>query len=264
MNNNRKLQMIFIALLIFTFAISVVGFYGCGAENIKPVASAKDQLKRAMDLYNKKKYYKAEIEFQKFVYNYPGVGAVDTAQFYLAMSYYKDKDYALAAGEFKRFLSSFPSSEFSDDAQYRLAMSHYHQSPSYPLDQTETYMAINGLISFLDTYPNSGYADSASVHLQELRNKLSHKLFSTGRLYQKMGYYDPAIMYYNKLLEDYPNSPFAEESVFRAGECYLKLEKYIPAREKLLSYVDSYKNGKFHKKAVSLLRKIEDIKKAEN
>jgi len=114
------------------------------------------------------------------------------------------------------------------------------------------------------TYPSSGYADSASVHLQELRNKLSHKLFSTGRLYQKMGYYDPATMYYNKLLEDYPNSPFAEESVFRAGECYLKLEKYIPAREKLLSYVDSYKDGKFHKKAVSLLRKIEDIKKAEN
>ncbi|MBD3234654.1 MAG: outer membrane protein assembly factor BamD [candidate division Zixibacteria bacterium] len=254
--------------MLFVTSIALIGLIfgiiaGCGSKNVKPVADPDDQLKIAMKLYEKEKYYEAETEFQKFIYNYPGNKAVDTAQYYLGMSYYKDGDYALAAGEFKKFLTSFPASDFADDAQYHLAMSHYHQSPGYELDQSETRLAIDEFLNFLDGYPLSEHADSASVKLTEMRNKLAKKTFKTGRLYQKLNQFDPAILYYNRLITEYPESPYVEESVFRKGECYLKLEKDIKAREAFLEYLNRFENGKYHGDVVDHLRDLEDKPKAE-
>ena len=235
----------------------------CGSDNIKPVEDARTQYEQAVKLYNKGKYYQAEIEFQRFIYNYPGNTAVDTAQYYLGMSYYKDKDYGMGAGEFKKLLTSFPASAFTDDAQYRLAMSHYYQSPGYALDQTDTFIAIEEFLNFLDNYPLSDYTDSVSLNLKAMRDKLARKAFSTARLYQKMHQSEPALIYYNKVLNDYTDSPFAAEALYRKGECYIKLGKYELARDALLEFTDNNKDHKYYEKATLILREMEDMPKAE-
>jgi len=259
-NMKRKLFVIILSSVAIIWSVIITG---CGGHNVKPVADPQTQFDRAMKLYEKEKYYDAETEFQRFIYNYPGNTAVDTAQYYLGLCYYDDDDYALAAGEFNKLLTSFPVSEFSDDAQFKLAMSHYHQSPNYSLDQTDTYIAIDEFLNFVDTYSASELYDSASIYLGELRNKLAKKDFKTARLYQKMKRFDPAITYYSKQLEDYPDSPFSEESTFRVGECYLKIEKDVKAREAFLKYLDNFENGRFHENVVKILRELEDKPKAE-
>ena len=243
--------------------IPLLAFNGCGSDNVKPVEDARTQFEKATKLYNKGKYYQAEIEFQHFIYNYPGNTAVDTAQYYLGMCYYKDKDYALGAGEFKKLLTSFPASAFADDAQFRLAMCHYFQSPGFALDQTDTIIAIEEFLNFLDNYPLSDLADSVSANLIELRNKLAKKSFNTARLYQKMNRTEPAIVYYNKVIDNYTDSPYAAESLYRKGECFKKLGKFSQAADALLEFVDNNKDHKYYEKAVAMLREMEDMPKAE-
>lgn len=236
---------------------------GCGSRYVKQHLGARDQYEYAMNLYKKEKYYQAAIEFQKFVYSFPGNNEVDTAQYYLGMCYYKDEDYALGAGEFKKILTSFPASEFADDAQYRLAMCHYYQSPKYSLDQTDTYIAIDEFLNFIDNFPASEYQDSAVIYLKELRNKLARKALANGRLYQGLNKYESAIVYYDMLLDRYPESPYAADALYRKGECLLVLEKYMEAREVFLEYLDRYQDHKFHDKTISILRDLENMPKAE-
>ena len=250
-----------IAILLCLPAVLLLG--GCGAGGVKPIEDSQSQFKRAMELFNKKKYYEAETEFQRFIYNFPGNTAVDTAQYYLAMCYFDDNDYALAGGEFKKLLTSFPASAFADDAQYRLAMSHYHQSPNYYLDQTDTYIAIEEFLNFLDKYAISEFSDSANFYLKEMRNKLARKTFKAGELYQKLNEYDPAVLYYDRVLDDYADSPFSEEALYHKGECLISLKKDIRARDAFLEYIDKYENGKFHKDATNKLRILEDKPQAK-
>ncbi|MBD3169203.1 MAG: outer membrane protein assembly factor BamD [candidate division Zixibacteria bacterium] len=252
-------RILLLSAVIASFSILA----GCGGSNVKPVLDAEDQLKLATQLYEDGKYLKAESEFQRFIYNYPGNNAVDTAQFYLAMSYYMDKDYTLAAGEFNKVLTLFPSSEFADDSQYRLAMCHYHQSPHFALDQTDTEIAIENFMTFLDYYPFSEHADSANVYLTEMRDKLAKKAFRTARLYQKLKRFEPAVIYYDKVIDLYPESPYVPESVYRKAECYLELEQYEDARQALFEFIDTFKDHEFYKEATEKLRKLEDLPRAE-
>ena len=247
----------------FFSVLLIVALAGCGAPNVKPIEDPRTQFELARKLFDRGKYFQAESEFQRFIYNFPGNTAIDTAQYLLSMCYYKDKDYALGAGEFKKLLTSFPASDFADDAQYRLAMCHYFQSPGYALDQTDTFIAIEEFSNFLDNYPGSEFEDSVVIYLKDMRDKVAQKTFSTARLYQKLNYFDPAIMYYDRVLEDSPDSPFVPEALFRKGECYIKLEKYIQAREAFLEYIEKYKDQKYYEKATSALRRLEDMPQAE-
>ncbi|MCP4634055.1 MAG: outer membrane protein assembly factor BamD [candidate division Zixibacteria bacterium] len=249
--------------VLFGLLFSTIAIIGCGSDNIKQVADPETQFKRAMELYEKGKYYKAETEFQMFIYNYPGNTSVDSAQYLLAMCYYKDRDYAIGAGEFKKFLTSFPTSPFADDSQYRLALCHYHQSPHYALDQMDTYIAIDEFYTFLDDYPKSELEDSVSMYLNEMRNKLAKKSFRTAKMYQGFNLFDPAILYYNKILKEYSDSQFSSEALFRRSECHFKLDKPLEAREDLLEYIDRYKGEKYYNKATKRLREIEDNTRTE-
>jgi outer membrane assembly lipoprotein YfiO len=142
-------------------------------------------------------------------------------------------------------------------------MAHYHQSPDYALDQTDTHIAIDEFLTFLDNYPYSGFADSAVTHLSEMREKLALKNFKAARMYQKMNFYDPAILYYDHVLENYPQSSYSAEALYRKGECLIKLEKYLEARDSFLLYIEEYKDHKYYDDAVAKLREIEDLPKVE-
>ena len=105
-------------IIILIGVAVVIGFTGC-APALKGVApTPEEQYARAKNQYDKEHYVRATEEFQKLIFNYPGVTMVDTAQFYLAMSYFQNDEYELASVEFNRLMMNYPRSDFADEAQY--------------------------------------------------------------------------------------------------------------------------------------------------
>jgi outer membrane protein assembly factor BamD len=241
---------------IATGALLVVSVLSCSHGAVKEQLPPYEQYRKAMTYYDNKNYFKAQGEFQKVIYSYPGLTFIDTAQYYLAMSLFNDKNFPEAGAEFRHLLQAYPTSAFADDAQYNLAMSYFRQSPGASLDQTETYTAIDELSSFLDKYSTSPLAAEARGNLDLLYDKLAKKLYRSGELYLKMGDYDPAVIYFQQVRDNYPNTAWAALAFFGTGEAQMKSGKKTDALETFQNFVIAFPDNKLVAKAQKNIVKL--------
>jgi outer membrane protein assembly factor BamD len=235
----------------------LLGLWGCGHKPA-PVQSVDEQFKIAKQYYDKNKYYKAQLEFEKLIYTYPGNTIVDTAQYYLAMSQFGQKDYIAAAGEFQRLLASYPQSAFADDAQYQIGMCHYKLSPKYQLDQTETIEAIDEFQTFLGNFAGSPLTEDARNRIRELEEKIAQKKFMTGLLYLKLGDYEPAMTYFWSVRDDYAATDWAIQAIYYTGEAQFGLKNYDKALETFQTFAAGFPS---HFLTAKAKQKIEQVKK---
>ena len=236
--------------------IILIGILGCSKGGYREQLPAHEQLAKAMDLYNRGKYMKAQIEFQRMIYSFPGQAFTDTVQYYLGLSFSGMKYYPEAIGEFKKFMQAFPSSQFADDAQYQIAICHYKQSPKFSLDQTETYAAIDEFSMLLSKFPASEFNGDARDKLDELNEKLAKKLFRAGMLYFKMNDYEPAQMYFMNVRDNYPNTDWAVHSVYYTGEVQRKLGNNAEALSTFQNLVVAFPDHKLAEKARKQIAKL--------
>lgn len=235
----------------------LLGLWGCGHKPT-PVLSVKEQFTLAKQLYDKHKFFKAQQEFEKLIYTYPGNTIIDTAQYFLSMSQFGQKEYVIAAGEFERLLQSYPQSEYADDAQYQIGMCHYKMSPKYQLDQTETYEALDAFQTFLGNFIGSPLVEDARNRIRELEDKLAQKKFMTGLLYLKLTDYEPAITYFWTVRDEYPATDWAVRAIYYTGEAYYGQKDYAKALETLQAFATGFPS---HPLSIKAAKKIEQIHK---
>lgn len=241
-------------LVIFILIFIILG---CGSKPQK-VLSPPKQFQYAKNLYEKKKYYKAQIAFENLIFTYPGNTVIDTAQYYLGMCYFKQNEYGIAAGEFKRLLSAYHKSEYADDAQFQIAMCHYKMSPKYQLDPGETYNAIDEFRLLIANYPVSSFRDDAVAKIKELEDKLAKKKFMAGKLYLRMGDYEPALTYFSFVRDNYPATDWAVRAFYYTGEVQACLEKYDEALQTFENFLVGFSEHEFAPKAK---KEIDEITK---
>jgi outer membrane protein assembly factor BamD len=241
----------------FVLMFLLLGLWGCSHKPTQ-VLSVNEQFKLAKQLYDRHKYYKAQQEFEKLIFTYPGNTVIDTAQYYLAMSQFGQKEYILAAGEFDRLLQSYPQSEYADDAQYQIGMCHYKMSPKYQLDQTETDEALEAFQTFLGNFIGSPLAEDARNRIRELENKLAQKKFMSGLLYLRLADYEPAITYFWTVRDDFSSTDWAVQAIFYTGEALYGQKKYDQALETFQAFATGFPS---HPLAVKANKKIEQTKK---
>lgn len=229
--------------------LTAVLLFSCSRGGFKSQAPPRDQFKSAMELYNKNDNFKAQMAFQRIIYSFAGQTFIDTAQYYLAMSFFRMKDYPESITEFRRLLSAYPVSAFADDAQYHIALCYYQQSPKYYHDQSDTYDAIDEFSIFLSRYPRSPLKDEAQVKLTELYDKLAKKLYKSGELYLKMHDYEPALIYFQQVRDNYPNTEWARYSLYYSGEALKGKGQLSDALETFQNYVLAFPDSKLAKKA---------------
>ncbi len=183
--------------------------WGCSTTKDTTNMLPEERLDYAKSLFNNEDYDEALKEFQVIVLQYPGNAVVDDGQFYLAQTRFKRKEYILAAYEFSKLIKNMPASEFVPQAQYQLASCYYLLSPNYALDQKYTKKAIEEYQAFIDYFPTDDKVPDAEVRIQEMNEKLAHKVYNTAYIYEKLEYYTAAIMYYDFVLESYHDTHYA-------------------------------------------------------
>lgn len=198
--------------------------FGTGCTGGQRVISnnPEDAYNQAKRLYDNGNYTRAIENFQN-VFNYGRTSEwADDAQYYLAESYLQTEQYLLAADEFTRFVNLYRQDERAEEAAFKRALAYYRLSPPYKLDQSDTRQAINYLRLFVEQYPNSQYAERAGNMLQELRNKLAHKEYDAAQLYERRELYEAAAITYERVLENYPETKWADDALLGAIQAHMR------------------------------------------
>ena len=212
---------------LIAVAVVVVGCSSKQAMTLKADETYFAEGKKALD---KKRYPEAVEKFQKLVGSYPGSPLVANAQYLLAEAYFRSADYVNAVFEYQRLVDSYPSSEWVDEAQYQIGESYYHQRRRPELDQKETNDALVHFRLFIDDNPQSPLVEQARKRIEDCRSVLAQKLFLGGQLYQRQDHPDAAAALYQKLLQEFPDTPWYWEAMAELGELAVKRQNLPEAR----------------------------------
>jgi len=212
-------------------------------ELIRPGDSLEVAFEKAYSLYEQERWRDAISAFETVLSIGRGTDIGQDAQFYLSESYFNNNQFLLAASEYERYSASHPASPRRQDVDFKAALSYYRMSPRYNIDQTYSRQAIERFRLFLARYPMSERVDEASGIIEELREKLAKKTYETARFYMRNAYYSSAAIYFNLVIDRYPETQWAERALVNQIEAYIRYaDNSIPGRreERYRKAVDSY------------------------
>lgn len=197
-------------IAIFTIALTLTS---CKSEfeRIRASTNAPLMLEKAYSYYENEDWDKGQILFESALNYYRARQEAEKLYFHYAYTFYHMKQYSLAGNYFKNFANTFTNSPYREEALFMVAFSEYNQSPSYRLDQTHTYTAINGFELFANTYPNSEKVADCNRLIDELRNKLEKKAFYQAQLYFDLKDYRASVISFENLLQDFPETKQADK-----------------------------------------------------
>lgn len=208
-------------IFITLFSILILTGACRNKDLIRPGDPLNVAYDKSLALYEEGKFDDAAYGFDLVTRMGRGTNFSKDAQFYLAESYYSDKQYILAASEYERFVTYYPRDERRQEVEYKLAMCFYKQSPRYRLDQTPTERAIQLFQLFNTKYPDSEYVVESAARIDELRNKLARKSFEAGEFYLRTDRYLAASIYFDQVVDQYPESKWSEEALLKQIETYI-------------------------------------------
>ncbi len=227
--------------LIILFFTSLI-LWGCASSVDTSQMAPSQRLGYATKLYTEKSYEAALKEYQEILLQYPGNAIIDSAQYYLGMTRYKREEYILGAYEFSKLIKNMPSSKFVPDAQYMLAECYYLLSPNYALDQKYTKKAIEEFQAFIDFFPTNSRVTEAEKKIAEMNEKLAHKEYNSAYIYDRMGDYRAALLYYNFVIEDYHDTQYAPMAMYAKIKLLVQLDRNTQALAEISKFIERYPN----------------------
>jgi outer membrane protein assembly factor BamD len=230
-----------VRLLSATFLVLMLGVAGCAESgqtlDYKPSA---DRFREGMAALEDEDYEAARQLFEVIVLQDPASEYADDAQFYLGESYFLNEDYKLAALHYNRLRTSFPSSPFYKKALFRAAESYDLSSLPYDRDQTDTRYAIDQYDGFISLYPSDTLVASARQRKVALRSKLAQKDFAIAEQYVKLDDYKAALIYYERIIELYPDTEYFQLATLGKGRALSELDRSDEALKVINHFIDEH------------------------
>lgn len=201
------------AAISFVFIGFLAIFISCKStyEQVRTSNDPELILKTADEYYEKEDYFRAQTLYELVIPFYRGREEAEELFYKYAYTYYHADQYILAAHYFNNFTKTYYNSPRKEEMAYMSAYSNYLLSPDYKLDQTPTKTAIDELQRFINTYPNSPRVDECNTLIDEMRKKLEVKAFATAKLYFDLGNYQSAVVCFENLIKDFPETDRKEE-----------------------------------------------------
>ncbi|HMD68280.1 MAG TPA: outer membrane protein assembly factor BamD [Chitinivibrionales bacterium] len=238
----------------FLFLIAAIAF--SASAKPKKLYDCSGQLAKAVEKYNKKKYFDVTNILTEVLLQCPGHNAYDSMLYYQAKSLLALKKYAEAKTEFDRIVQTYPSSPFYEESYYLVGYAMFLSSPSVELDQASTKDAQSRLKDFVETYPKSPLADSAREYIAKADAKFAEKEFQAAKFYEQIEQYDAAVVYYKLLISEYPQCKFVPQALLGTAEDLIKTNRAAEAAAVLEDLSHQTKDEAILKKAQLLQSKV--------
>ena len=208
----------------------------CSSTKAPEVQTAETIFNKAMEKFKKEDWEEATQLFDVLKLQYPASAFADDAQFYLAEINYNRSEYILAAFNYNMVRRLYPSSEFVKTSLFKAAMSYYQLSPTFDRDQEYTFKAIDAFQDYQTLYPKDSLYTQAGKYIDELREKLGRRAFSTAELYEKLETSKAVLVYLDIVIEDYSDTKYFEPACFKKVETLYNTKKYDDA----LNFIEFY------------------------
>jgi outer membrane protein assembly factor BamD len=146
---------------------------------------------------------------------------------------------AQAEAEYKDFILFYPTLEEAAEAQEKVCMIHYRQMMKPDRDTTHALRAEDECRQLLVQFPNSRFAPRAQQLLREIQEVLAEHEFRVGRFYHNKGSYPSAANRLQAVTDHYPLFSQADESLWRLGDAYTRMgqrfrDKSISAYQRIV------------------------------
>lgn len=202
--------------------------------------------KAAMDYFNKGRYRKSAELFESLSVQTGGTEKDDTVQFYWGKSNYLGKDYYSAEVNFTKFIENYPRSPFTDEATFLRLECLYRQTLRYELDQNPTRKAIAAINEYVTEYKSdTTRLNRCWTILDDLHWRLDTKEYEAARLYYNMEDYIAARVSFRNILKDNAENCHREEILYyiaMSSYKYATLSVDAKQKERYLAFQDDYYN----------------------
>lgn len=240
-----KLDLRRFSFLLFLAVSLVLTSCGGGQETSRP-ESLQDNLTLRFNegkaAYENGDYMDAIRIFEEIRIQAPTSAVAAEAMYLQGMSRYKMESFSAAAVDFRNVRRNYSSSPFAARSQFMVGESYYGLSPRAELDQTYSLHALNEYQIFLRDFPRAEQSliDSAHTRLKGIRGKLAHKVLLAAELYVKTEEFKSAVLYFERVLDQYYDTEYAPEAQLRLAELAYQRRKNDDAKAALQKFEEKY------------------------
>jgi len=210
----------------------------CGARQPNLATLPPDELyERATAAYARRDWTRAISMLEFFIAQNLGDPRAPDARMMLAEAHMARRDYPTAATHYQQMVIDFPNHPRALEARFQTCEAYYRLSPRPALDQEYTLSALLHCQSVAENFPGTTEAQEAQTRVNELRVKLAQKIYDNGVFYFRRRAFDSAVVYFQAVLDQYPDTPLAPAALEQLVETYTRIgyvEDAEEARERLL------------------------------
>jgi outer membrane protein assembly factor BamD len=163
--------------------------------------------------------------YKKVVLNAPYSSYAPIAQFRIGELYKKIDFYREARDAFQKVIDNYPDSSIAMEAKFQLALTASVASGGSNYDQSLTEQAQKEFEAFKRAHPDSELAKRAEKESQELIEQRANYYLKTAGFYERIGKYESAAIYYNKILDEFPDAKTAPAALERTRVIEKRLDK---------------------------------------
>lgn len=150
--------------------------------------------------------------FKKVVENAPYGKYAEEAQFKLGEALKKSERYEDAVQAFHKLVENYPKSKLAAQAMYEESHCAYKASLRPAYDAAATDNAIKTFEKFVDKNKDADLAENADSTMKRLKDNVSEKSFRAAEFYEARGKTQAAIIYYQDVIDTYPESTFVDRA----------------------------------------------------
>jgi len=181
--------------------------------------------------------------FEALIFRNPTSQEMAEARMYLARAHFQKGEYITSAAEFERFLLQYSSHGLAPEASLGICRSYARLSPRPERDQGYTERAVDACRNTIQEFEGMNVAEEARTIQNRMFSRLAESLYLQGRQYQRRGFHDSAIIYFQDLVDYYPQTEWAAWGFHALYRSYTAIgweEEADRARRRLLdNYPDS-------------------------
>lgn len=235
--------------------------WGCGGHVLPEIHSEGERLPLARRLIAERDYSNAIELLKSYTASAGGSADVDEAIVLLGQCYVHIKDYPLATVEFERALRDYPESDSSGAAAFGLGEAYFGQARKPDFDQEYTIKALEQWQSYLRGHPGHWLNGEAEKRILEARTRLARKLNGTGDLYLKQRLFEPARIYFQRVMDEYGDTNAAGDAALGLAVAEAGLGRRDQAIATLRDIESRYAGQGLAEKAARERRRLERKKK---
>lgn len=162
--------------------------------------------------------------FQTVIKNAPYGDYAPPSQYKIGLYLMEKGLYQESRDEFEKVLNDYPKSDWAKAAKFQIAAADAKRSAGAQYDQKITKSAVGEFNEFLESYPDAELSDKAKSQIRDLREKEAENAFLIAQFYEKRKNYPAAKIYYQAVVDDYKDSPWAKKALGKIQEVTKKIK----------------------------------------